>query len=120
SRLRRVPDRADDVAEMNVDLPRAVDRAEELDAAGAIDEVEECQLPHVAPCHHAPCEAALGLRLTSVLQLLGLCADRRDVVAVREALRGRGHVRESVRGRLAKSEQNKDAGRPRTRRYVAD
>ena len=42
---------ADDVAEVDVDLARALDGAEQLDPPGAVDEVEEDELPHVAPRH---------------------------------------------------------------------
>ena len=52
TRLRRMAGHADDVAEVNVDLARAVRRAEELDPARAVDQVEEGQLPHVATCKH--------------------------------------------------------------------
>ena len=51
--LRRLADRADDVAEMDVDLAGARGRAEELDPAAAVDEVEEDELAHVAPREHA-------------------------------------------------------------------
>src|SRR5581483_9892361 len=49
---RRTAD-ADDVAEMHVDLARSLDRAEKLDAAAPVDEVEEDELPHVPARHHA-------------------------------------------------------------------
>ena len=49
ARLRRVPADADDVAEVDVDLRSG----EQLDPAAAVDEVEEDDLPHLAPRHHA-------------------------------------------------------------------
>ena len=89
--LRRLADRADDVAEVDVDLARAGLRAEQLDAAAAVDEVEEDELPHVAPRQHAAGEAARLGALGAVLERVGLGANGGDLVAVREALRGRGH-----------------------------
>ena len=62
-RLGRPAGRADDVAEVDVDLAGAVDRAEELDPARAVDEVEEDELPHVAAREHAAGEPALARRL---------------------------------------------------------
>jgi hypothetical protein len=43
--LRRLAGDADDVAEVDVDLAGTRGRTEELDAAGAVDEVEEDELP---------------------------------------------------------------------------
>ena len=53
----------------------------------AVDEVEEDELPHVSPRHHAPGEAARLRRLRPVLERVGLGANGRDLVAVRVALR---------------------------------
>ena len=50
--LRGLAGGADDVAEVDVDLARARGGAQELDPAGAVDEVEEDELPHVTPRHH--------------------------------------------------------------------
>ncbi len=85
-RLGRTADRTDDVAEVHVDLSRPVDRAEKLDAAGAVDEVEERQLSHVAAREDAAGEAALGLSLATVLERVGLGPDGGDLVPVGEAL----------------------------------
>ena len=62
ARLRGRAGDADDVAEVDVDLARALDRAEQLDAPGAVDEVEEDELPHVAARHDAAGEPALRRR----------------------------------------------------------
>ena len=90
SRLRRRPGDADEVAEVHVDLARALDRAEQLDAPGAIDEVEEDELPHVAARHHAPGEPPLRLGRRPVLERVGFIPDGGDLVAAGKALRG-GH-----------------------------
>ena len=45
---------ADDVAQVDVELAGALDRAEELDPAGAVDEVEEDELAEVAAREHPP------------------------------------------------------------------
>ena len=84
----------DDVAEVDVDLAGALDRAEELNPAAAVDEVEERQLPHVAARQDAARQAALGVGLCAGLETRGFLADARDLVAIGEAL-GRGHPRES-------------------------
>ena len=97
ARLRGRSFDADDVAEVNLDLARALDVAHELDPAGAVDEVEEDELAHVAPRHHAAGETALRLGARAVLERLGLRADRRDLVAVGEPLR-RGHAGECTGG----------------------
>ena len=65
----------DDVAEMHVDLARALDRAEELDPPAAVDEIEEDELAHVAARHHAAREPAFRLRGCAVLVLFGLGAN---------------------------------------------
>src|SRR5205085_8559652 len=74
-RLRRPALGADDVAEVQVDLARAARVAEELDAAGAIDEVEEDELPVAAPRHHAAGDPARLPRLLPRLQPLRLRAN---------------------------------------------
>src|SRR3954452_14680302 len=51
-RLRGMPDDADDVAKMDVDLARALDWTEQLHPPRAVDEVEEDELAHVAASHH--------------------------------------------------------------------
>jgi hypothetical protein len=71
---------------VDVDLACAVDRAEELDPARAVDEIEEYELPHPPPPEHAAGDAALLRALGARGQRLGLGADGGDLVAVREAL----------------------------------
>ena len=67
-----IPVDTDDVAEVEVDRPRAILGDEQLDLPGAVDEVEEDELPHVPPGHdppsHAPRLAGFlpGLDLISV------------------------------------------------------
>src|SRR4029453_459724 len=53
-RLRRLAAHADDVAEVDVEAPQLVRLREQLDLPGAVDEVEEDQLPPVAAAHDAP------------------------------------------------------------------
>ena len=81
--LRRLADRADDVAEMHVDLARARRRAEQLDAAAAVDEVEEHELAHVAPREHAAGEPACLATFGLGLERVRLGTDGCDLVAVR-------------------------------------
>jgi hypothetical protein len=76
--------RADDVAEVDVGDVAAADQ---LDAPAAVDEVEEDELAHVAPCHDPAGEPARRLGLRAVLERLRLRADRGDLVPVRESLR---------------------------------
>ena len=90
ARLRGRSRRADDVAEVDVDLARDLGGAHQLDAAAAVDEVEEDELPHVAARHHASGEAALRLGGRAVGERLRVGADGGDLVAVGKALRG-GH-----------------------------
>ena len=104
-----MPDRADDVAEVDVDLAHAVGGAQELDAAGAVDEVEEGQLAEVAAGEHAPGEAALVLGLGVRVEQLRLGADGRRLAPVGEALR-RGHP---GRPRRAPAASPTPAGLPR-------
>ena len=82
-----LPVDADHVAEVDVDLAGARGRAQQLDAARAVDEVEEDELPHVTPRHHAPGEAPRLGGLRPALERLGLGANLGDLVAVRIALR---------------------------------
>jgi hypothetical protein len=60
-----------------------------LDAAAAVDEVEEHQLPHVSagedPAGEAVLVGALGFRVEQI----GLGANGRDLLPVREAFRQR-------------------------------
>ena len=82
-----LPIDADDVAEVHVDGAGAVGGAEQLDAARAVDEVEEDELPHLAPREHAAREAALLGPLVAGLERAGLGVDGGDLVAVGKALR---------------------------------
>ena len=79
-------DRADDVAEVELDRPRAVGRAEELDLPGAVDEVEEDELPVPAAAEDAPGEPPRLRALGPGLERVGLGADGRDLVPVGKAL----------------------------------
>src|SRR5437868_3002906 len=92
-RLRGRAGDAYDVAEVDVDVPRLLRVAQKLDAPGAIDEIEEDELPHVPPSEHPPGEPPLRLRGDAVLERLGLCANSSDLVAIPEVLR-RAHRRE--------------------------
>ena len=85
--------RADDVAEVEVDGPGPILRDEQLDLPGAIDEVEEDELPHVPPSHDPPSHAARLAGLLPGLDLLGLDPDRRNLVPVRKSLRQRHSAR---------------------------
>ena len=86
ARLGRVAGDADDVAEVDVDLAR-----EQLDPPAAVDEVEEGDLPHLAPREHAAREAK-RLRVVggAGLDRVGDLADGRDFVPVGKALRQHG------------------------------
>src|SRR5262249_57493384 len=88
---------SDHVAEVDVHGAGAVGCAQELDATGAVDEVEEDELPVLAAAHDAAREAALLGRLLAGLELLRLGADGRDLVPIGEPLRQTAHGRESIR-----------------------
>ena len=82
ARLRRMSLHADDVAEVDVDL-----LGDQLDPPAPVDEVEEGDLPHLAPGHHPAGEAELlRLVLGAWLERVGLRADRSDLVPVGKAL----------------------------------
>ena len=71
----------------SVDMAYAVGRAEELDLARAVDQVQEDELPVAPAAEDAP--RGTPSRLASArLELLGLGANRRDVVAVGKTGRG--------------------------------
>ena len=77
---------------MHVDLARARRRAQQLDAPGAVDEVEEDELAQVAARHHAAREPARLRSFFADAERVGFGPYRRDVVAIGEALRRRlGH-----------------------------
>src|SRR5262245_41388201 len=94
ARLRRTPDRADDVPEVDVDLSDASCVAHELDRAGAIDEIEEVEPPHFPPRHRATGEPPRVVQLSPWLELVCGCTDVCDRIAVRKALRV--HRRETL------------------------
>ena len=91
--LRRLADGADEVAEVEVDGARALGLAEELDPPGAVDEVEEDELPVPAASHDAPGETTFLAAFLAGLEQLRLGPDRRDLVAVGKALGKAGHGR---------------------------
>ena len=93
----RRPGHAHDVTEVDVDLAGATGVAEKLDPAGAVDEVEEDELPHLAAGHDTAGEPALLARLVSRLEPLCFGTDCGDLVAVGEAL-GEAHRRASLTG----------------------
>jgi hypothetical protein len=66
------------------------DWTQQLNAPGAIDEVEEDELAKVAPGEHPSRETPLLLRLLAGLERLRLFPDRRDLDAVGEAFCGHG------------------------------
>ena len=76
---------------MELELARALGRADQLDAPGTVDEVEEDELPHVAARHDTAGEAPLRRVVGRAgFELLGLGADGRDLVPVGETLCGHG------------------------------
>ena len=77
---------------MNVDLAGPRRGTEELDAAAAVDEVEEDELAHVAPRQHTPGEPARLRALDVVLEDVGLGADVGDLVPIGKALRRHGDL----------------------------
>ncbi len=85
---------AHDVAEQHVDLAGLRSLADHLDAARAIDDVEEDELAHVTARHRAARDPAARLRRLARLEWLALLADRGDLGPVGEALGwdcGAGH-----------------------------
>ena len=78
---------------MKVELARPLCRTDQLDAARAVDEVEENELPHVAARHDPAGQPALGRVVACTrLELLGFGPDGRNLVPVWETLRS-GHGR---------------------------
>ncbi len=90
------PGHTDDVAEVEVDGPGPILGDEQLDLPGAVDEVEEDELPHVPPSHDPPSDTPRLATLLPGLDLLGLDPDGRNLVPVGKSLR-QGHARESKR-----------------------
>ena len=70
--------------------------AEELDAAGAVDQIEEGQLAVLPPRHDATREAPLGLAFLARLETLRLGADGSDLVPVGEAFCSHAWILSSV------------------------
>ena len=83
-RLRGNPGDADDVAEVEVDRPGAILGDEQLDLPGAVDEVEEDELPHVPPSHDAPGHPPRLASLLPGLDLLGVGANGQQSAPGRE------------------------------------
>ena len=77
--------------EMDVDVARAAGVAHELDAPGAVDQVEEDELPHLAARHDAAGETSHFVELASGLDPFGRGTNVRDRVPIRKSLRRR-HV----------------------------
>ena len=77
---------------MHVHLARRLDLAEQLDAAAAVDEVEEDELAHVAPREHTAREAPRLLAFHVVLERVRLGVDGGDLVPVGKALGGHGDL----------------------------
>ena len=94
---RRRAGNPDDVAQIDVDRPRAARVAEELDPPGAVDQVEEDELPHLPASDRSAGDAAFLVRFVSRLQLFRLDADGGDLVPGRETL-GQAHRRASLTG----------------------
>ena len=88
-RLPWAPDDADDVAEVDVELARHRGVADHLDPPGAVDEVEEDELPHLATCHRATGDTPRRAGVAARCERLRLRPHRGDLVPVGEALRRR-------------------------------
>ncbi len=86
-RARRDPLDADEVAEVEVDRPGPFLLPEQLDPPGAVDEVEEDELPHVPPGHDPAGQPPALAALAPGLELLGVGADGDDLVPIRKPLR---------------------------------
>jgi len=86
-RLRWDPGGADDVSEVEVDRPGAIFGDEQLELPGAVDEVEEDELPHVPPSHDAPGHAPGLAGLRPGLDLIRVHANRGDLLAIGKPLR---------------------------------
>ena len=89
-RLGRHPGDADDVPEVEVDRAGTILGDEQLDLPGAVDEVEEDELPHVPPSHDPPGHAPRLAALVPSLDLLRVRANQVDLLAVWKPLR-QGH-----------------------------
>ena len=89
ARLPGPADDAEDVAQVHVELAGHRRVGDHLDPTRPVDEVEEDELPHPAPCHRATGDATRRPRVAAVGQRLRLGPDCGDLVPIGEALRGR-------------------------------
>ena len=86
-RLRGNAADADDIAEVDRDAAELIRADEKLDPPAAVDEIEEYQLPQVAPREDATREAMLLLAFRAGLELGRLGSDRGDLLPVGEPFR---------------------------------
>ena len=82
---------------MLADAPRV---AHELDSPRPVDEVEEDELPHLAPRHDAPREAPRLFEFAAGIDLVGRGANVADRVSIGKPLRSR-HGGQPIRPRAA-------------------
>ena len=117
-RLGGDPGDADDVAEVEVDGPGAILGHEQLDLPGAVDEVEEDELPHVPPSHdppgHPPRLAAPPPRPRPAQRR----PERKQSASRSGNLLGKAIARESKHPFRARSLALNDAGQDRRTRRV--
>ena len=93
----RAADRTDDVAEVQVRVARRARRGrEQLDAARAVDEVEEDELAQVSSGHDAAGEAIGVFALYAGVDEVRLSAGYRDLDTVGKSLRQAAHRRPSL------------------------
>ena len=109
------PDDPDHVAEVHVDLARTARVAHELDTSGAVDEVEEDELSHLAAGHHPAGETPRILELASGLDSVGCGAKVGNCVPIRKSLRRR-HTGQPNRLQPAPSAEMIQRTQPRFRR----
>jgi hypothetical protein len=67
-------------------MPKKVE-AQSADFLRRVDEVEEDELPHVPPSHHAPGQSPPLAALLAGLEALGLDPNRGDFLAIGKAFR---------------------------------
>ena len=85
-RLRGNAGDADDVPEVEIDRPGTILGDEQLDLPGAVDEVEEDELPHVAPSHDTSGDAPSLAGLLARLDLIGVDPNGRNLLPVGKSL----------------------------------
>ena len=83
-RLGGDPGDADDVPEVDVDRPGAILGNEQLDLPGAVDEIEEDELPHVPPGHDTPGQPPRHADLLPGLDLIGVHPNGSDLLPGQE------------------------------------